>query len=256
MLKNILVSIVIGVLLFLSSAINDETQAQTQNGTLPDSQQSNEHNQIGTATPRVMLPGENRHQIKNTRTSHYQSIGYIEKGEMIATGVVIGKNTVLTNKHVADNNNANLSFAPAAENENSFPYGTFKAKEVIAYPGDADLVIIHFNKNSEGQSVGDVVTPVTIGESTTVSSNEPITVTGYPGDKPLATMWESSGKVKSNNDNILTYSASTFGGNSGSPVFNDNNELIGLHYGGVEGESNNAVAITGEVLEFIKKHNV
>ena len=171
---------------------------------------------------------------------------------MIATGVVIGKNTVLTNKHVADNNNANLSFAPAAENENSFPYGTFKAKEVIAYPGDADLVVIHFNKNSEGQSVGDVVTPATIGESTTVSSNEPITVTGYPGDKPLATMWESSGKVKSNNDNILTYSASTFGGNSGSPVFNDNNELIGLHYGGVEGESNNAVAITGEVLEFIK----
>ena len=47
---------------------------------------------------------------------------------MIATGVVIGKNTVLTNKHVADNNNANLSFAPAAENENSFPYGTFKAR--------------------------------------------------------------------------------------------------------------------------------
>src|SRR5699024_11877450 len=51
-----------------------------------------------------------------------------------------------------------------------------------------------------------------------LSSNEPITVTGYPGVKPLATMWESSGKVKSNNDNILTYSASTFGGNSGSPV--------------------------------------
>ena len=74
------------------------------------------------------------------------------------------------------------------------------------------------------------MTPATIGESTTVSSNEPITVTGYPGDKPLATMWESSGKVKSNNDNILTYSASICG-NSGSPVFNDNNELIGLHYG-------------------------
>ena len=79
---------------------------------------------------------------------------------------------------------------------------------------------------------------------------------GYPGDKPLATMWESSGKVISNNDSILTYSASTFGGNSGSPVFNANNELIGLHYGGIEGESNNAVAITGEVLQFINEHNV
>src|SRR5699024_12081256 len=109
----------------------------------------------------------NRQQIKNTGISHYQENDYIEKGEMIATVVVIGKNTVLTNKHVADNNNANLSFAPAAENENSFPYGTFKAKEVIAYPGDAELVVIHFNKNSEGQSVGYVVTHATSGESTT-----------------------------------------------------------------------------------------
>ncbi|TGS90028.1 serine protease, partial [bacterium M00.F.Ca.ET.177.01.1.1] len=28
------------------------------------------------------------------------------------------------------------------------------------------------------------------------------------------------------------------------------------HYGGIEGESNNAVAITGEVLQFINEHNV
>src|SRR5699024_11393809 len=105
LLKNILVSIVIGVLLFLSSAINDETQAQTQNGTLPDSQQSNEHNQIGTATPRVRLPGENRHQIKNTRTRHNQSIGYIEKGEMIATDEVIVNKTVMTNKNIQTINN-------------------------------------------------------------------------------------------------------------------------------------------------------
>ncbi len=256
MLKNILVGIIIGTLLFLSSTINAEAQAQNQNDTMKSSQQTNERNQIGTATPRVMLPVENRHQIENTQSGHYQSIGYIEKGETIATGVVVGKNTVLTNKHVVNNGNGKLSFAPAAENENSFPYGTFTEKEVVAYPGDADLVLVHFNKNGEGQSVGDVVTPATIGETSTVSSNEPITVTGYPGDKPLATMWESSGKVISNNDSILTYSASTFGGNSGSPVFNANNELIGLHYGGIEGESNNAVAITGEVLEFINDHNV
>src|SRR5699024_5836467 len=113
LLKNILVSIVIGVLLFLSSAINDETQAQTQNGTLPDSQQSNEHNQIGTATPRVMLPGENRHQIKNTRTSHYKSIGYREKGEMIATSADIGKNTMLTKKQLADYDNSDVMDASA-----------------------------------------------------------------------------------------------------------------------------------------------
>ncbi|MGS5800707.1 trypsin-like serine protease [Staphylococcus aureus] len=43
-------------------------------------------------------------------------------------------------------------------------------------------------------------------------------------------------------------------GNSGSPVFNENNEVIGIHQGGIEGESNSAVAMTDDVLSFINKN--
>src|SRR5699024_12844020 len=89
----------------------------------------------------------------------------------------------LTNKHVADLSNGNLFFAPAAENDSQFPYGTFSEKDTQAYPGDADIVLVHLNKNDDGQSVAVVVEPATIQDASTVSKDNPIRVTGYPGDK-------------------------------------------------------------------------
>lgn len=79
-------------------------------------------------------------------------------------------------------------------------------------------------------------------------------MTGYPGDKPLATMWESKGKILSINGNQMTYDLSTYGGNSGSPVFNENNEVIGIHYGGVEHKHNSAVFINEDVQNFLKQN--
>lgn len=95
----------------------------------------------------------------------------------------------------------------------------------------------------------------TIGDATQAQKGDDVTITGYPGDKELATMWESNGQIISNGDGDMTYDASTYGGNSGSGVFNSSNELIGIHYGGVEGQSNNAVPLSGDVLNFINEHN-
>ncbi len=60
--------------------------------------------------------------------------------------------------------------------------------------------------------------------------NQNITVTGYPGDKPVATMWESKGKITYLKGEAMNYDLSTTGGNSGSPVFNEKNEVIGIHW--------------------------
>ncbi|SUM35074.1 glutamyl endopeptidase precursor [Staphylococcus gallinarum] len=76
------------------------------------------------------MPNEDRKQIDNTTSGHYQSIGYISMGDSIATGVVVGKNTVLTNKHVANLSDGNMQFSPAAKDENTFPYGTFTEKDI------------------------------------------------------------------------------------------------------------------------------
>lgn len=260
-IRKIIGSIVFTLVLFTAIApfsSSATTAMQSNDATNQSTQTQQNENTANTQSsdvmPRVILPGEDRTQIENTTTGHYQSVGYINMGQNIATGVVVDKNTVLTNKHVANLSDGNMTFAPSAQSEGSYPNGEFTEKEVQAYPGQEDLVLVHFNTNDKGQSVGDVVQPATLQDSSSVGEGDPITVTGYPGDKSLATMWESKGAILSNNGTQLTYSASTFGGNSGSPIFNANNEVVGLHYGGVEGQSNYGVALTGDVLDFINEN--
>ncbi|WP_419744259.1 trypsin-like serine peptidase [Staphylococcus sp. LKG3-1] len=237
-------------------SINGNTYAVTQTHQSTDQSAQSEDAKVGTnqIKTRVVLPNDDRTQIENTTNGHYQSVGYISIGDNIATGVVIDKNTVLTNKHVANLSEGNMTFSPAAQNENTMSYGTFSEKEIEVYPGNEDLALIHLNKNKDGQSVGDVVQPATLKDASAVTKDMSITVTGYPGDKSLATMWESKGQILNTNTTEFEYNASTFGGNSGSPVFNENNEVIGIHQGGIEGESNSAVAMTDDVLSFINKN--
>ncbi len=51
----------------------------------------------------------------------------------------------------------------------------------------------------------------------------------------------------------MQYDLSTTGGNSGSPVFNEN-EVIGIHWGGVPNEFNGAVFINENVRNFLKQN--
>ena len=43
-------------------------------------------------------------------------------------------------------------------------------------------------------------------------------------------MWESRGKITQIQGEDMHYDLSTTGGNSGSPVFNSRNEVIGIHW--------------------------
>ncbi|MGL9743669.1 hypothetical protein IGK08_000339 [Enterococcus sp. DIV1286c] len=66
-------------------------------------------------------------------------------------------------------------------------------------------------------------------------------------------MWESKGVSTTETTNRIYYNASTFGGNSGSPVFNNQNEVIGIHFGAVSGE-NMAVRFKPSIYEFIREN--
>ena len=240
---------VMSIAIMALAIVSGSFVSQAQSTSYPISQDDKEN------TQEVILPNNDRHQVENTTSGHYQAVGYADLGQNIATGVVIGENTVLTNKHVVNLSNGNMKFSPAATDASTYPQGTFEEKSAEPYPGNADLAVVHFEPNDSGQHVGDVVQPATIGDATQAQKGDDVTITGYPGDKELATMWESNGKIMSNGNGDMTYDASTYGGNSGSGVFNSSNELIGIHYGGVEGESNNAVPLSGDVLSFVNEHN-
>lgn len=211
--------------------------------------------------PSVILPNNNRHQIFNTTQGHYDAVSFIyipiDGGYMSGSGVVVGENEILTNKHVvngAKGNPRNISVHPSAKNENDYPNGKFVGQEIIPYPGNSDLAILRVSPNEHNQHIGQVVKPATISSNTDTRINENITVTGYPGDKPLATMWESVGKVVYIGGEELRYDLSTVGGNSGSPVFNGKNQVIGIHYGGVDNKYNSSVYINDFVQQFLRNN--
>lgn len=76
----------------------------------------------------VILPNNDRHQITDTTNGHYAPVTYIQveapTGTFIASGVVVGKDTLLTNKHVVDATHGDphaLKAFPSAINQDNYP---------------------------------------------------------------------------------------------------------------------------------------
>lgn len=64
-----------------------------------------------------------------------------------------------------------------------------------------------------------------------------ITIAGYPGDRPVGTMWRHSEKLKRFTPRRLYYSVDTCPGHSGSPIWapsrNGGLRIIGIHTSGI-----------------------
>ncbi|WP_375179640.1 trypsin-like peptidase domain-containing protein [Enterococcus rotai] len=206
---------------------------------------------------RAILPNNDRVQIKDATQEPYQTVCFIYVNNATqGSGVVIGKNAILTNRHVAvaaKNGDASNIKVNVARTSNSEFKGTFYGEEIKYSPDGQDLAIVYLKSNTNGQNIGDLVTPAKYVNNPVTTVGTSIRVIGYPGDKPWATMWESKGASTTETTNRIYYNASTFGGNSGSPVFNDQNEVIGIHFGAVSGE-NMAVRFKSSIYEFIREN--
>lgn len=83
---------------------------------------------------------------------------------------------------------------------------------------------------------------------TSYLNNRLVNVVGYPGDKPPGQMWGHGRKLKSVNAETLVYDIDTYGGQSGTAVFEgeDPYTVVGIHnYGDLSG--NSATRITDAV---------
>ncbi|HHU6751491.1 TPA: S1 family peptidase [Staphylococcus pseudintermedius] len=170
-----------------------------------------------------------------------------------ATGVVVGKNTIITNKHVAKKNQPGdrLTAHPTGTSANG---GIYFIKNIVPYPGNADLAVVHvYEKSEDGRNFNEQVKALPFAKNSTVG--ERISIVGYPNlIKNQYKLFESTGNITQINGNRVTTSAFAEKGNSGSPIINANGEIIGLLYGGQGKESSETtygVYLTDPIKNFI-----
>ncbi|HHU6750011.1 TPA: trypsin-like serine peptidase [Staphylococcus pseudintermedius] len=179
-------------------------------------------------------------KIKDTTKKPYHSVGTVfVKGETLASGILIGKDTVITNNHVArlaKKDPTKVIFTPGSTREEGSlivnePFGRFIAEDIneSPYGGGVDLSIIKLKPNENGQSAGDIITPARIPDHVDVQSGDVISLLGYPYNTTTHALFRSQIEVFS----IVPfqYFGYTEQGNSGSGIFNLQGELVGIHSG-------------------------
>ncbi|PEH49511.1 serine protease [Enterococcus faecium] len=213
---------------------------------------------------RVIIGTDNRKQVMETTKSPYNSIAFIAADGSVGSGAVIGENTILTAAHVVnsirDTPEKESVYVIPARGGSKTPYGKFKVSQIHIFPkylensflsNDMALMII---EPLDGKSIGDVVPPLKFNLVNDLPENTILSTVGYPGDKPWATMWESLGKATFVDNNFIEHNMSTVGGQSGSPVFNTANEILGVHVGAPRTNVNTATKLNKEKYDFILDH--
>jgi glutamyl endopeptidase len=196
---------------------------------------------------RSVIGNDGRSKVTDTTLYPSRAIGQIEltqNGEpLICTGWLIDANSILTSGHCSYNpGNDIIEAATFAPGRNALvdPYGTCPVYEVMSPAGwrvegraAHDWSVMQLGTND-----GVTITPCNVGETTgwlgifykngtKALAGLKATVRGYPGDKAFGTMWTMKGTIAGSTKSMAYYPMDTFGGQSGSPVFQLNRAACG-----------------------------
>ncbi|NUQ40019.1 MAG: trypsin-like peptidase domain-containing protein [Calditrichaceae bacterium] len=164
--------------------------------------------------------------------------------EPIGTGFAVSGDGLLTNAHVAvpilQATQMNPSVVGVAI-MNKRPEVIYEISNIQIHPQYNESKsyrpdLAYLQVNTGGGSLKPVKFPPA-GDLTRLESGYDLAVLGFPGitmdvNNPIATL--STGAVgRMIESNYIQHNCETSGGNSGSPIFNKNGEVVGVHYSGL-----------------------
>lgn len=218
------------------------------------------HQGIGNSSSGSPL-ADNRVQITDQQDAQYQSsvlVNSTEKQSEFGTGYVVGKNTVVTNKHVVqdvyDHPEKAVVRVGHKDKDGKADFVDFKI-EKITLPKDEtiDVAVLTLEPAEDGKTVSDYRKIAEFGDVSKVKEGSKLTVVGFSGDKEYATMWASTGDVDMKQDNLISFKAVTAPGNSGSPMFDSDGKVVAMNNAGGD-ESSFGFLLSSDILSFIQSN--
>lgn len=209
--------------------------------------------------------------------------------DWVGTGWMVAPNVAVTNRHVAQEfgaatSNGQFGFRAASggrevkatldwRREYQRPAeSVVKVDEVIwIEPDDAyDVALLHVPDTDVDGGATPPPIPLMSRQEITDALSDWVAVIGYPAQSPYNNLEDQQrifdgiygvkrlapGTIMSitNDSGTFEHNATTLGGNSGSVVLHlDTGKAMGLHFGGIEGESNQAVQAS-VVSDLIAQH--
>ncbi|MGW7932712.1 trypsin-like serine peptidase [Staphylococcus xylosus] len=206
-----------------------------------------------------ILGKDDRKLVKNYMSPPYKSIVLLNMTfnniTYTGTGAVIAPDTILTAAHnVYDSKLGGWATditAYAGARPHKATIGKAKVDKKYVLPewinsqsSQHDLAVIKL-KTSLGDQTG------TLGITNEMKLSEPIETAGYPADKGGWTLYKGNGLLKKFTNFNVYYDIDTYGGQSGSPVWNRDKKIIGVHAYG-SSPLNFATKINDTNLKLIK----
>lgn len=228
--------LVLGVSLVQCSSNNTKQEDNNQvtvspYAPLPEDTTINLPEDFVNSTGKEKIPA---HAISGSKYQSVVPIVSASDDKYVGTGTIIGKNTILTNKHVTDMETKDTLYVLLNEDDKTIK---FEIENIIEFDEEAngedgqnaDLSIIQVKPNN-GRNISDEIETfefATAEEVKGLKTTDSIEYAGYPGDLQ-PDLYADTREINLIDGNYISFNSLAEGGQSGSALLNSENKIVGL----------------------------